>query len=367
MENKGLFISSIIILCIALFGVVLCTALIGDNPLVSFIEDTVEGVSLHQNVAFASEGIYTPFNGGLYYADVYADVIPATAENKTVTWSVAWEDETIQDDIDDYFDLQISQDTSCCRVICLDTFKNKDAILICRTNVGGYTASCNITWVGNIKALSVDETLSDYQSYQFQYNFYGNNGLGSGLAQYLECDDAVLTFVDYQFGNSDDYRLDRDLSSIDDNIVPYRSMHMLGNIVYGKYNDDSHSWVNTNYSSDYIYYGNIPNGSSPVNYNCPSDYSGLVSLIGAKTGSFLNRNGSKDAIWVQFGWNPYLDEDLWTSGIESTYHYTIRPYYVELVVSFVFYETTSNIHSTSVYYITFDVPSMSLTETSIEF
>ena len=133
-----------------------------------------------------------------------ATVLPADAPDKTVSWAVAWEDgATLSSaNVSTYLIVTpVSTGSSAALVKCLQGFGNDKIIITCTTNVGGYTATCRVSFVGTPETLTIDTTgktvgtdsnwnvtmvsLSCGTENLFNLNLSNSlNSVGSGFGQY---------------------------------------------------------------------------------------------------------------------------------------------------------------------------------------
>lgn len=87
-----------------------------------------------------------------------ATVVPASAEEKAVDWSVKWEDSTKTEDVTQYVKVEPQGDGSnVCNVNCYKGFDGKIIVTV-TTRTGGYTANCVVTYVGKPSTLEIVPT-----------------------------------------------------------------------------------------------------------------------------------------------------------------------------------------------------------------
>lgn len=133
-----------------------------------------------------------------------ATVLPADAPDKTVSWSVAWEDgaSLSSSDVSTYLTATpTSTGSATAKVKCLKAFGSDKIIITCTTNVGGYKATCRVSFVGAPETLAIDTSgktvgtdtawnvtmvsLSCGTDNYFQLNLSNSlNSVGSGFGQY---------------------------------------------------------------------------------------------------------------------------------------------------------------------------------------
>ena len=89
-----------------------------------------------------------------------ATVLPSTASNKSVDWSVVWGDESNETNVTDYVTVTPSSDGSTtATVTCYKPFTGI-ILIVCTTREGGYTAECSVEFVGKPSSLSVSGAIS---------------------------------------------------------------------------------------------------------------------------------------------------------------------------------------------------------------
>ena len=98
-------------------------------------------------------------NGNVLEHTLTATVLPETAENKEVDWTINWEDDTRSENLNEYVRLVSNGDGSnVVTVTCLQPFTGNVVITV-TTREGGFTAQCICKYVGLPSEIEVD--LSD--------------------------------------------------------------------------------------------------------------------------------------------------------------------------------------------------------------
>ena len=98
-------------------------------------------------------------NGNVLEHILTATVLPETAENKEVDWTINWEDDTRSENLNEYVRLVSNGDGSnVVTVTCLQPFTG-NVIIEVTTREGGFTAQCICKYVGIPSNMDVD--LSD--------------------------------------------------------------------------------------------------------------------------------------------------------------------------------------------------------------
>ena len=98
-------------------------------------------------------------NGNVLEHILTATVLPETAENKEVDWTINWEDDTRSENLNEYVRLVSNGDGSnVVTVTCLQPFTGNVVITV-TTREGGFTAQCICKYVGIPSNMDVD--LSD--------------------------------------------------------------------------------------------------------------------------------------------------------------------------------------------------------------
>lgn len=104
----------------------------------------------------ATTAIRATTNGNILEHTLTATVLPETAENKAVDWSIQWEDTSIEEDLDEYVRLNIHGDGSnVVTVTCLRPFTG-NVIIEVTTREGGFKAQCICKYVGIPSNMEVD-------------------------------------------------------------------------------------------------------------------------------------------------------------------------------------------------------------------
>ena len=127
-------------------------------------EKTTPGLSLEtKNSPFLSLSATTKTrattNGNVLEHILTATVLPETAENKEVDWDIQWEDNSIEDNLNEYVRLTTNSDGgNVATVTCYKPFEGNVVITV-TTREGGFTAQCICKYVGLPSTMEVD--LSD--------------------------------------------------------------------------------------------------------------------------------------------------------------------------------------------------------------
>ncbi|MBO5067621.1 MAG: hypothetical protein II988_04215 [Clostridia bacterium] len=91
---------------------------------------------------------------------IYAQVLPSTAENKNVSWSVKWESENTED-VSNYVTVSPNADNQTyADVTCYAPFDG-NIIVTVTTEEGGYTADCIVTFVGVPTEITIDTIVAN--------------------------------------------------------------------------------------------------------------------------------------------------------------------------------------------------------------
>lgn len=139
---------------VSAFGLVGCSSAPAtvDGDL-SFVNYRSDGITLSMtNVSTMSSATSN------YLSKMLTATVSTTSEdplNKMVDWSVAWLDETIEDDVASYITVIPGYDGSCeAEVRCLAPFTNT-VVITCTTRVGNFKATCLVSYIGTPSAISV--------------------------------------------------------------------------------------------------------------------------------------------------------------------------------------------------------------------
>lgn len=91
---------------------------------------------------------------------IYAEVLPSTAVNKNVTWSVKWESEN-SENVSNYVTVSPnSENQTYADVTCYAPF-NGNIVVTVTTQDGGYSADCLVTFVGVPTEIIIDTNVSN--------------------------------------------------------------------------------------------------------------------------------------------------------------------------------------------------------------
>lgn len=112
-------------------------------------------------------------NGDHVEISIYATVRPSSAQNKSVDWSIKWEDGSTTD-IDQYLTITPTYDGS--NVISVKCYKpfTKDAIITVTTRDGGYTDECVVSFIGIPSSMEISTSATkngDYYSLGTSNNY----------------------------------------------------------------------------------------------------------------------------------------------------------------------------------------------------
>lgn len=130
-----------------------------EEVLVPPIEATI---SDNEHIRLAMSAAVTAVDGEYVEQYITATVLPEEAPDKTVDWTVAWEDGS-DTDIDNYVQVIPDADGSCNAAIrCYAAFEGT-IVVTCVTRDGGFTATCNVTFVG-----VPSEIVFDYGDYELE-------------------------------------------------------------------------------------------------------------------------------------------------------------------------------------------------------
>ena len=153
MNKKSLFIRLGIVLAGIILGFGIAFGLEFYNykqnsSLITNIENN-DGIRLKQNkMATDTDRI-----------SIIAEVLPANARDKTVNWSIDWSNHPGGTNLDEYFDLRITDDTLTCTIIMLKPFSNQ-ATLTCKSNmVPSIKSTCTVDYISRTVSSGQSETL----------------------------------------------------------------------------------------------------------------------------------------------------------------------------------------------------------------
>ena len=127
------------------------------NDNIQFVEEDFNiETNGNDNISLVSSPIVV--KDGYVTQVLTATVIPASAEDKAVDWSVKWEDSTKTEDVTQYVNVEPQGNGSNkCNVNCYKAFDGKIIVTV-TTRVGGFTADCVVTYIGKPSALEIVPT-----------------------------------------------------------------------------------------------------------------------------------------------------------------------------------------------------------------
>lgn len=128
----------------------------------TFVPPIEATISDNEHIRLAMSAAVTAVDGEYVEQYITATVLPEEAPDKTVDWTVAWEDGS-DTDIDNYVQVIPDADGSCNAAIrCYAAFEGT-IVVTCVTRDGGFTATCNVTFVG-----VPSEIVFDYKDYELE-------------------------------------------------------------------------------------------------------------------------------------------------------------------------------------------------------
>lgn len=147
---------------------------------------SMSGASLKSfSLTAFSEGEETP---ATMSKTIQATVLPVDAPDKTVLWSISWENEEETANVSDYVTIETSGTDNCiCTVVAHQPFSDKNLILTATTKVGGFKAFCNVQYRGLPETLDIIENGGVYNGdvYElnagttYEFDIVADNGLNS--------------------------------------------------------------------------------------------------------------------------------------------------------------------------------------------
>lgn len=177
MNKVTAIIIAILLLMVVGLGIGLIVKTTQDKP--TILED-VEPTPLEEQLDMKMENsenielLASPMTVGedCVTKTLTAVIIPATAEDKTVDWSVAWADTTRTENVQDYIKVVPTGDGSTvANVNCYKQFDG-EIIITVTTRTDGFTAKCTATYVGVPTSITVKSSLekSDNNAYLMSPN-----------------------------------------------------------------------------------------------------------------------------------------------------------------------------------------------------
>ena len=135
-----------------------------ENPIAPTSVEDVNVKTVSSNTILLSASapmMMSTKSGAAVTQTLTATVIPATASNKAVDWSVEWGDSSNTATVTDYVTVTpASNGSTTATVTCKAAFTG-DIIITVTTRESGYTAECIVTFVGKPTDINVSSTLSE--------------------------------------------------------------------------------------------------------------------------------------------------------------------------------------------------------------
>lgn len=149
-----------------------------DNPAVEeSVNDFVTSIRDTQRVKLSMSKTVTVAADNSVSKTITATVLPATATNKAVDWSVMWADSSNTENVSDYITVTpASNGSTTATVTCYKAFAG-DILVVATTREGNYTADCVVSFVGVPTALTVSTTEATENN--------GAYGLGVGVTYHF--------------------------------------------------------------------------------------------------------------------------------------------------------------------------------------
>lgn len=157
---------------VLVLATVLCCTLVGCSAKTEAPNATVTASELENNfseeiqstqfVKLAMGVAYAAAENGSVSKPITATVLPATAINKAVDWSVEWGDNSNTATVTDYVTVTPDSDGSTSATVTCHQAFSGNIIVTVTTRESGYTASCVITFVGVPTDMSISGSVSPY-------------------------------------------------------------------------------------------------------------------------------------------------------------------------------------------------------------
>ena len=162
---KWIALAIAVILAFTGIGIVIGLAIQINNPDVSlslFNSDVLD-YEIFNDEGHISLSLAAAGDQSSYTRTITATVLPEDAPVKTVRWWVTWsaESEISFEDtvVSHYVTITPNSEGSATATIqCLKPFEGADVVITCKTDVGGYIATCVVRYVGTPNSLSINTT-----------------------------------------------------------------------------------------------------------------------------------------------------------------------------------------------------------------
>ena len=128
----------------------------GNRPQNDFVAETVNS----EHIRLTMSTYATVASDNSVSKTIIATVLPSTAANTQVDWSVAWEDEEAEGDVSQYVTVTPASDGSTIATVkCKKAFTGT-ILVIATTRESGYQASCILTFIGIPTDMNVSGSVS---------------------------------------------------------------------------------------------------------------------------------------------------------------------------------------------------------------
>ena len=160
---KWIALAIVVVLAFTGIGIAIGLAIKINNPQMSFSAPGLLDYEIFNDEGHIKLSLAAAGDADSYTRTITATVLPEDAPVKTVRWWVTWSSESdiAFDDVvvTHYVTVTPSSEGSATATIkCLKPFEGADVVITCKTDVGGYIATCVVKYVGTPNSLSFDTT-----------------------------------------------------------------------------------------------------------------------------------------------------------------------------------------------------------------
>ena len=158
---KWIALAIVVVLAFTGIGIAIGLAIKINNPQMSFSAPGLLDYEIFNDEGHITLSLAAAGDQDSYTKTITATVLPSDAPNKSVRWSVVWDASTDAPSEDGVVSHYItvtpsSNDSKVATIQCLKPFEGYNVLVQCRTDVGGYMATCVVKYVGTPNSLSIN-------------------------------------------------------------------------------------------------------------------------------------------------------------------------------------------------------------------
>ena len=160
---KWIALAIVVVLAFTGIGIAIGLAIKINNPQMSFSAPGLLDCEIFNDEGHITLSLAAAGDADSYTITITATVLPEDAPVKTVRWFVTWDaasDIAFEDIVVTHYVTVTpnSEGSATATIQCLKPFEGANVIVTCKTDVGGYTATCLVKYIGTPNALAIDTT-----------------------------------------------------------------------------------------------------------------------------------------------------------------------------------------------------------------